>query len=663
MSAIRKPIIHRLVALLLASSALPAATFFYEDFSTDPVAAGRMLYHAPLSRAQQATAGGEWSLTLPAGSPNFDTWCGFDRCPRLRIEAPAGDFAFQAKTTFVSSTTSYHAGLFVEFTDNDPSNFFMYGFYSGNVMKFEQCVGPKIGFGVPGPPVTADLRIEKTGSLYTFSYRLAGSADWTVTTSSYSWIGAVKYIGLFAKTWSDATRVEMRYDDFLVTIPEPEPPSLAGPGDGFAVVGREYSAPIDMTPGYPDAGTARLLQGPPGMVFDPGGLAVYWTPGISNLDQVYTVVVRAENSAGRNDLAWDLRVLALPPLASVEAEGGAILPDMVVFADPDASGAAAVQVPPAARSHLRSPKPEDGSASYEISVPATADYHVWLRAKATSPDSDSVWIEIDGGEPRVFALAAVAPPAYVWSRLTRTDGRPEALPLLSGAHTVRISVREVDLAFDKLLLVADAAYIPRGVGPGDDGNTPPLARITTIPAATTLYLFGGACQIVLDGSLSWDDGVPDALRFKWEQKSGPAAAALEPPAANTEQVRATFTAPGTYVFRLTVFDGARQAAQEIALTVTDPTPGLFRRGDANDDGRVDIGDAVHLLGALFGEAALSCPDAADANDDGRLNLADPITILDYLFGSRLPLPAPGAIYCNQDMTPDDLPPCTQESCS
>ncbi|HAK96876.1 MAG TPA: hypothetical protein DCM87_18270 [Planctomycetes bacterium] len=650
-------------ALLLASTATSASTFFYEDFATDPIAAGRMLFVDPVSRAQQATAGGEWSLTLPAGSPNFDTWCGFDRCPRLRIEAPAGDFAFEAKTTFVSSTVSYHAGLLVEFADADPSNFFMYGFYSGNVIKFEQCVGPKVGASVPGPPVTADLRIEKTGTLYTFSYRLAGSAEWIVTTSSYPWSGTVKYIGLFAKNWSDTTRVEMRYDEFLVTVPQPAPPDISGPGDGFAAVGREYSAALAVLPGYPDAGTARLLQGPPGMVFDPVGLAVYWTPGIQDLDAVYTVVVRAENSAGHDDASWDIRVLALPPLASVEAESGAVIPDMLVIADPDASGAAAVHIPPTAEDHLRNPEPEDGSASYEVSVPATADYHVWLRAKGTSPNSDSVWIEIDGGNPWTLALAAVAPPAYTWSRLTQIDGRPAPLPLSSGAHAVRISVREVDLSFDKLLLIADAAYVPRGVGPGDDGNTPPLARITTIPAATTLYLLGSACEIVLDGGLSWDDGVPDSLRFAWEQTGGPVAAALAPAAADTEQVRATFTATGTYTFRLTVFDGARQDAEEIAIAVAAPSPGIFRRGDANNDGRVNIGDAIRVLAALFGDAALSCPDAADANDDGRLDIADPITVLDYLFGSGAPLPAPGAASCNQDSTPDSLAPCVQESCS
>ncbi len=650
-------------ALLLASSALPASTFFYEDFATDPIAAGRMLFYDPISRAEQATTGGEWSLTLPAGTPNFDTWCGFDRCPRLRIEAPAGDFSFEAATTFVSSTVSYHAGLLVEFADNDPSNFFMYGFYSGNLLKFEQCVGPKEGSNVPAPPVTADLRIEKTGTLYTFSYRLEGSAEWIVTTSSYPWSGEVKYIGLFAKNWSDTTRVEMRYDDFLVTVPQPAPPEISGPDEGSAAVGREYSAALAMLPGYPDAGAARLLQGPPGMVFDPVGLAVYWTPGIPDLDETYTVVVRAENSAGYDDASWDIRVLALPPLASVEAESGAVVPDMLVIADPDASGAAAVNIPPTAEDHLRDPEPEDGNASYEVSVPATAIYYVWLRAMGTSPDSDSVWIEIDGGEPWTLALATVAPPAYTWSRLLQIDGRPAAIPLSSGAHAVRISVREVDLSFDKLLLIADATYVPRGVGPGDDGNTPPLARITTLPAATTLYLLGGACELVLDGGLSWDDGVPESLSFAWEQTGGPVAAALDPAAADTEQIRAAFTATGTYTFRLTVFDGARQDAEEIAIAVAAPAPGIFRRGDANDDGRVDIGDAIRVLAALFGDAALSCPDAGDANDDGRLDIADPITVLDYLFGSGAPLPAPGAAYCNQDSTPDGLAPCVQESCS
>ena len=48
--------------------------------------------------------------------------------------------------------------------------------------------------------------------------------------------------------------------------------------------------------------------------------------------------------------------------------------------------------------------------------------------------------------------------------------------------------------------------------------------------------------------------------------------------------------------------------------------GMFVRGDANDSGVVDIGDAVCGLIFLFGDVQTpcgeGCEDALDANDDG-----------------------------------------------
>lgn len=97
----------------------------------------------------------------------------------------------------------------------------------------------------------------------------------------------------------------------------------------------------------------------------------------------------------------------------------------------------------------------------------------------------------------------------------------------------------------------------------------------------------------------------------------------------------------------------------------------FRRGDANDDGTVDIADPVSTLSYLFsGGAAPSCEDAADANDDGDLDIGDPITSLTWLFLGGAEPPAPGPSECGPDPTQDALacevsqncaeppPPCT-----
>jgi hypothetical protein len=85
-----------------------------------------------------------------------------------------------------------------------------------------------------------------------------------------------------------------------------------------------------------------------------------------------------------------------------------------------------------------------------------------------------------------------------------------------------------------------------------------------------------------------------------------------------------------------------------------PAPPEFRRGDPNQDARVDVSDAVVVLRHLFftGEA-LACRKAADSNDDGRVDLSDAVAVLNFLFlgADALPAPFPG---CGTDATPDGI---------
>ena len=71
--------------------------------------------------------------------------------------------------------------------------------------------------------------------------------------------------------------------------------------------------------------------------------------------------------------------------------------------------------------------------------------------------------------------------------------------------------------------------------------------------------------------------------------------------------------------------------------------GNFVRGDENQDGAVDITDAIAILQYLFLSGARpACLDSADADDNGVLELSDSIFLLDYLFlgGPSLPSPYP-----------------------
>ncbi len=61
-------------------------------------------------------------------------------------------------------------------------------------------------------------------------------------------------------------------------------------------------------------------------------------------------------------------------------------------------------------------------------------------------------------------------------------------------------------------------------------------------------------------------------------------------------------------------------------------------GDANDDGLVDLGDAVRLLNYLFknGPAPVPHTCAGDTNNDDLIDLGDAVGLLNYLFKGGLP---------------------------
>ncbi|MBN1418727.1 MAG: VCBS repeat-containing protein [Planctomycetes bacterium] len=92
----------------------------------------------------------------------------------------------------------------------------------------------------------------------------------------------------------------------------------------------------------------------------------------------------------------------------------------------------------------------------------------------------------------------------------------------------------------------------------------------------------------------------------------------------------------------------------ITVLAGGPPEPTFIRGDANDDGALDIGDHVFIYNYLFGSGPTPpCFDAADADDSGTVSITDGVFIQNYLAGTgpapSLPFPEVGT-----DPTEDDL---------
>ena len=107
------------------------------------------------------------------------------------------------------------------------------------------------------------------------------------------------------------------------------------------------------------------------------------------------------------------------------------------------------------------------------------------------------------------------------------------------------------------------------------------------------------------------------------------------------------------------------AVERLVFTdrVVDPTAaGRFLRGDGNDDGTIDLTDAITILNYLFlGGVVPGCLDAADADDDDEIQLTDGIYTLSFLFSGGAPPPAPWP-GCGEDPTAEGLDCAAHESC-
>ncbi|MEM7263932.1 MAG: CotH kinase family protein, partial [Planctomycetota bacterium] len=76
-----------------------------------------------------------------------------------------------------------------------------------------------------------------------------------------------------------------------------------------------------------------------------------------------------------------------------------------------------------------------------------------------------------------------------------------------------------------------------------------------------------------------------------------------------------------------------------AFTILPPPP-QFVRGDANLSRRVDVSDAIRILGILFGGMPAPCLDAADVDNNEVVNITDAVVLLAHLFQRGPALSAP-----------------------
>ncbi len=99
--------------------------------------------------------------------------------------------------------------------------------------------------------------------------------------------------------------------------------------------------------------------------------------------------------------------------------------------------------------------------------------------------------------------------------------------------------------------------------------------------------------------------------------------------------------------------------EEFVITPEGSMP-IFRLGDSNSSGDVDISDPIALIKFLFSGGKISCLAAADVNEDRLLDLTDIIFVLDVLFlGESRPMRVKQCVMLLPDDTLgcESAPPC------
>lgn len=112
---------------------------------------------------------------------------------------------------------------------------------------------------------------------------------------------------------------------------------------------------------------------------------------------------------------------------------------------------------------------------------------------------------------------------------------------------------------------------------------------------------------------------------------------------------ATPPGAGAVEVRVQNVDG-RSAATPAGFIFQGPK---FIRGDAGGDGAAGLNDVMLVLEYLFRRGTLGCLEAADANDDGLLDVTDAVRLLFFLYRGGAPLPQPYP-ELGADPTPDTL---------
>ena len=234
----------------------------------------------------------------------------------------------------------------------------------------------------------------------------------------------------------------------------------------------------------------------------------------------------------------------------VKAESGTLASFMVIGTDANAEGG----------QYITSQANEQGTATYQITVPQSDDYVIWCQVLSVDTGTDSVYVSMEAGVEDVYDTADNTWSAnWQWTQLKgRTTGNPRIFSLATGGHTLRFRSREQGTKLDAFYITNDRTFIPTNGTP----PPPPPPTGTNTQRVTLAWDPSGATNLA--GYAIW-----------YGTNSGRYIKSLDV-GLNTAGTISNLLERGTYYFAVTAYSQDRihsDPSQELTYTVpVNPPP-------------------------------------------------------------------------------------------
>jgi hypothetical protein len=146
-----------------------------------------------------------------------------------------------------------------------------------------------------------------------------------------------------------------------------------------------------------------------------------------------------------------------------------------------------------------------------------------------------------------------------------------SMVMAAGQTTRTIIINPIDDSMTEgdeavLIQISAGAYDIGGLGYASvtiiDNDLPPTVFISSPGAHGVVVASSNGVEFAATAA---DDGLPQALTYQWMQVFGPGTMTFG--AANAASTPATFSAPGTYLVRVTVSDGQFSASDQIVVNI------------------------------------------------------------------------------------------------